>query len=45
MAERYPEAELVLDDELLYDDAPRRLLRREERPEDIVREGEVLAGK
>lgn len=48
MAERYLEAELVLDDELLYDDAPRRstLVRRgDERPEDIVREGEVLAGK
>ncbi|HVY31331.1 MAG TPA: serine/threonine-protein kinase [Polyangiaceae bacterium] len=48
MAERYPEAELVLDDELLYDDAPRRstfLRRGDERPEDIVREGEVLAGK
>jgi serine/threonine-protein kinase len=47
MAERYPEPEVVLDDELLYDDSPRRstLLRRDERPEDIVREGEVLAGK
>ena len=47
MTERYPEAELVLDDELMYDDAPRRsaFLRREERPEDVVREGEVLAGK
>ncbi|HEX2875577.1 MAG TPA: protein kinase [Polyangiaceae bacterium] len=47
MAERYPEAEVVLDDELLFDDSPRRssLLRRDERPEDIVREGEVLAGK
>ena len=47
MAERYPEAESVLDDELLYDESPRRstLLRRDERPEDIVREGEVLAGK
>ena len=47
MVERYPEAEVVLDDELLYDDSPRRstLLRRDERPEDIVREGEVLAGK
>lgn len=47
MAERYPEAEMVLDDELMYDEAPRRsaFLRRDERPEDIVREGEVLAGK
>src|SRR5882672_4847868 len=48
MAERYPaDAELVLDDELLYDEGPRRsaFLRRDERPEDIVREGEVLAGK
>jgi eukaryotic-like serine/threonine-protein kinase len=47
MAERYPEAEMVLDDELVYDEGPRRssFLRREERPEDIVREGEVLAGK
>ena len=47
MAERYPEAELVLDDELLYDEGPRRsaFIRRDERPEDIVREGEVLAGK
>src|SRR2546430_9785361 len=52
MAERYAaDAELVLDDELLYDEGPRRSSflrrdeRREERPEDIVREGEVLAGK
>jgi len=48
MSERYPEAELVLDDELLFDEAaPRRpaLVRREERPEQLVREGEVLAGK
>jgi eukaryotic-like serine/threonine-protein kinase len=47
MAERYSEAEMVLDDELMYDEAPRRsaFLRRDDRPEDIVREGEVLAGK
>src|SRR3954466_4801222 len=47
MAERYSEAEMVLDDELLYDEGPRRpsFMRREQRPEDIVREGEVLAGK
>jgi serine/threonine-protein kinase len=47
MSERVPEAELVLDDELVFDDGPRRstLLRREERPDQLVREGEVLAGK
>ena len=47
MAEYQPESELVLDDELLYDEAPRRsMLRRTgDRVEDIVREGEVLAGK
>lgn len=47
MAERFPEAELVLDDELVFDDAPRRsmLRRAEDRPEQIVQEGEVLAGK
>jgi serine/threonine-protein kinase len=47
MAERYPEAETVLDDELLFDDSPRRstIARLGQRAEDIVREGEVLAGK
>jgi eukaryotic-like serine/threonine-protein kinase len=47
MAERYPEAELVLDDELVYDEAPRRSVLRhtDDRLENVVREGEVLAGK
>jgi serine/threonine-protein kinase len=47
MAERYPEAELVLDEELVYDEAPRRSVLRhtDERIENVVREGEVLAGK
>jgi serine/threonine-protein kinase len=48
MAESYPEAEMVLDDELVFDEPSRRrstLVRRDDRPEGIVREGEVLAGK
>lgn len=47
MSERYPEAEMVLDDELVFEEsAPRRpLTRRDERPEQVVREGEVLVGK
>lgn len=47
MAERYPEAELVLDDELVYDEVPRRSVLRhgDEREGEIVREGEILAGK
>jgi eukaryotic-like serine/threonine-protein kinase len=48
MAESYAEAEVVLDDELVFDEPSRRrsvLSRRDERPESIVREGEVLAGK
>lgn len=48
MADRFPEAELVLDDELMYEDSPRCsafLRRTDDRVEQIVREGEVLAGK
>lgn len=46
MAE-HAELETVLDHELMYDESPLRstLLRRDERPEELVREGDLLAGK
>jgi eukaryotic-like serine/threonine-protein kinase len=55
MTERFPEAEVVLDDELMYDEVsrhyddvsrPSSMLRHEAvRTDAIVREGDLLAGK
>jgi serine/threonine-protein kinase len=47
-SDRVADAEVVFDDELLFDDAPRRpaAMRRDERNDQLmVREGDVLAGK
>ncbi len=47
MTEPFSDAEIVLDDELLYADAGlgTASARRAERPRGVVREGELLAGK
>jgi serine/threonine protein kinase len=45
MPEQLQEAELVMDDELLFDDKAGTLVHRERRAERLVQEGEVLAGK